>query len=305
MRREEEENTNQITLKAPITQITASGMVFTIQGAWIDYNGLRVTEVPAGEKFQVKVHYSCSWPDKPWYLPGWVIGLTAVGPFDVALYDNTIIWGNLGTGIMTLDNPEPAIMPDANLVIDIQPWGSSTESDWYIKPSTLSGNWQKIGKPAYLAVRSKLPKVELEILEVDIVGGKGYVKTDPTSREGRSTWYAGDTGTFPYGTWVKVTAYPDSGYKFDHWSDEIQGGTSTNNPEYVKVMTEHRAIKCHFREIDKTPPELPPGEPEGPEGPEPEYPPVPGQPAGMILPMAIIGVGLVTVAIATRKTKKP
>ena len=88
---------------------------------------------------------------------------------------------------------------------------------------------------------------DVETLEVDIVGGQGHVVTEPASLEGKTTWQAGETGTFPYGTSVKVTAHPEAGYVFEKWSDEIIGGVSYSNPSYVQDMTEHRAVKCHFR----------------------------------------------------------
>lgn len=92
---------------------------------------------------------------------------------------------------------------------------------------------------------------EKEILEIDITPAEGgYVTTSPVSIDGISTWYDGTTGQFYYGTNVQVTAYPYAGYEFDHWSDEIVGGVSYSNPAYVKTMTEHRAVKAHFREIE-------------------------------------------------------
>jgi len=95
--------------------------------------------------------------------------------------------------------------------------------------------------------------VKTEILEIDITPvGAGYVTTNPapiSSSTGRNFFEDDDTGEFEYGTNVRVTANPMSGYEFDHWSDEIVGGTSIKNPEYVKPMTEHRAVKAHFQEI--------------------------------------------------------
>ncbi len=90
----------------------------------------------------------------------------------------------------------------------------------------------------------------LETLEIDITpGAAGYVETVPVSEEGQSIWHNNYTGKFPYGTSVQVTAIPYSGYRFDHWSDEIVGGVSYDNPSYVQPMTEYRAAKAHFREI--------------------------------------------------------
>jgi len=88
---------------------------------------------------------------------------------------------------------------------------------------------------------------ELEIMGVNITPvGKGHILTDPASEEGKTQWYDGDTGGFPYGTNVEVTAVPLSGYVFEKWSDEIVGGVSYSNPAYVQPMTEHRGVKAHF-----------------------------------------------------------
>ncbi len=92
--------------------------------------------------------------------------------------------------------------------------------------------------------------VDVETLEVDItIIGTGHVITLPASIEGKTTWHHNDTGTFPSGTDVRVTAVPNAGYEFDHWSDEIVGGVSTSNPAYVQPMTERRTVKAHFVEI--------------------------------------------------------
>lgn len=97
------------------------------------------------------------------------------------------------------------------------------------------------------------PEEPDQVLEIDITGGVGHVVTSPSSIEGKSIWNDNDTGTFAYGTEVRVTAHPDSGYEFEKWSDEIEGGVNTNNPAFVKPMTEHRAVKCHFRVIEEEP----------------------------------------------------
>lgn len=92
--------------------------------------------------------------------------------------------------------------------------------------------------------------VEVETLEVDITPiGTGHVTTLPASQEGKTTWHHNDTGTFPSGTDVQVTAVPNAGYEFDHWSDKIVGGVSTTNPAYVQSMTERRSVKAHFKEV--------------------------------------------------------
>ncbi len=135
------------------------------------------------------------------------------------------------------------VMPNGNAVITAwsRYWG--TDGAWHIEDHQTRTT---------LLTGGVLP--ELETLEVDITpGGSGYVTTDPASEEGRSTWYAGSVGNFLPDTTVQVTAHPSSGYVFDHWSDEIEGGVSYDNPAMVKPMTERRSVKAHFREIDEVP----------------------------------------------------
>lgn len=89
-----------------------------------------------------------------------------------------------------------------------------------------------------------------QTLRVDITPvGAGQVTTSPASIEGKTTWMNNEAGTFAYGTDVEVTAVPAANYQFEKWSDEIVGGVSYSNPAYVQSMTEHRAVKCHFREV--------------------------------------------------------
>jgi len=112
---------------------------------------------------------------------------------------------------------------------------------------------------AYRFLSPGEPPIETETFEIDITPvGTGYVTTSPPDVNGKYHFEHNETGEFEYGATVLVTAHPESGYEFDHWSDEIEGGVSYNNPEYVKPMTEYRAVKAHFREIEEPPP--PPAE---------------------------------------------
>jgi len=94
--------------------------------------------------------------------------------------------------------------------------------------------------------------IELKTLEIDIPESyAGYVTTSPSPVSGTNYFVDGTRREFEKGTRVRVTAHPASGYVFDHWSDEIQGGTSTNNPEWVSdngYMVDNKAVKAHFRE---------------------------------------------------------
>ncbi len=93
----------------------------------------------------------------------------------------------------------------------------------------------------------KEEEVILETLEVDIAPiGKGHVTTTPDPITGYKQWTNNSTGQFSYGASVEVMAHPVSGYVFEKWTDEIVGGVNLQNPAMVQLMTEHRAVKCHF-----------------------------------------------------------
>jgi len=100
--------------------------------------------------------------------------------------------------------------------------------------------------------------IETRTLEIDVTPrGTGYVTTSPAPIDIENHWEDGDRGKFEVGTRVRVTAHPHSGYEFDHWSDEIQGGVSDDNPEWVSdngYMYDNKAVKAHFRE-EEVPPE--------------------------------------------------
>lgn len=129
-------------------------------------------------------------------------------------------------------------MPDVNAVIRAESWYLGVDQVWY----------QEDYQTRTVVVTGGVDPL-FETLEVDITpAGTGYVVSDPASEEGRVNWIHDSTGQFVYGANVLVTAIPFGGYVFDHWSDEITGGTTINNPAYVQPMTEPRTIKAHFRE---------------------------------------------------------
>lgn len=128
-------------------------------------------------------------------------------------------------------------MPNADAVIRGESYWYGSDGEWHFDDTATQ--------------TVKLAGPELETLRIDITPeGGGYVTTSPVSEEGNLEWHNGDTGTFPHGTDVQVTAHPEVGYKFDHWSSEIVGGVSYQNPEHVRSMTEHRAVTAHFRRLE-------------------------------------------------------
>ena len=70
------------------------------------------------------------------------------------------------------------------------------------------------------------------MLTVNIVGG-GSVRKNP------------DRPTYTNGTSVQLTATPDSGWTFSHWSDDLTGSI---NPDTI-IMDGHRTVTAHFTEV--------------------------------------------------------
>ncbi len=62
------------------------------------------------------------------------------------------------------------------------------------------------------------------------IDGNGEVTKDP------------DQDTYEYGTEVELTAIPDTGWSFSHWSGDLSGDT---NPEYI-TMDEDKTVTAHF-----------------------------------------------------------
>ena len=197
------------------------------------------------------------------------------------------------------------LMAIPNAGFDFVEWDGEVDE----KPSTDFRNTVTMSENREIEARFKLETMEkLWPLEVDIEPPEGgYVTTNPAPVDKDKFFNDGDVGKFNEGTRVKVTAYADPGgrYRFSHWSDEIQGGTSYNQSEWVAdTMTEHRAVKAHFDPIGEKPPVEPPVEPPF----EPPYIPPVGPPVGppddgKDIPWGWIGLGLVAVLALTPGSK--
>ncbi len=122
--------------------------------------------------------------------------------------------------------------------------------------STLLTNTVTMSENRLVKAEFALAEVEqFYPLEIDITPPEGgYVTTNPPPADITNHFVSGSVGKFPEGTRVQVAAYPNTGYEFYKWTDEIQGGTSYSNPEWVKdLMDEHRAVKAHFRQTEVPP----------------------------------------------------
>ena len=115
-------------------RISGPGMSLSLVDVWVEAGGQRVTEVEVGQEFVVKAKYSASYPELGWLADVWTISITASDGKTVNLYDNTSLAFKDGTGTMVLDNPKPAVMPDEDVRLVIQPWGSDKASDYFIAP---------------------------------------------------------------------------------------------------------------------------------------------------------------------------
>ena len=185
-------------------------------------------------------------------------------------------------------------------------WDWSAYQAWlqgYSVPFThLDSNYKSVS----VLTAPEEPPEEYEELEIDIVGN-GRVTLSPHPSYSRDNLHF-----YPYGTVVTVFAIPDAGYEFEKWSDEIVGGVSYENPATVKPMTEHRAVKAHFREVE-VPPEctidtdcpigyvcqngvcVPEEPPPDEEEPERKFP---------WLPVALLGGGAALIIVSAKPKKK-
>ena len=167
------------------------------------------------------------------------------GPSD--LYAGAVVHFPAGTRVK--------VTAHANEGYEFEKWSDEIEGGVnYSASAYVSGVMDE--HRAVKAHFNKVAEVKLEVLEIDITPADGgYATTSPEPVEGPSEWYNGGTGSFVYGTRVKVTAHANPGYKFEKWSDEIEGGVNYSASAYVSgVMDEHRAVKAHFRLIEEEPP---------------------------------------------------
>ncbi|GAI24968.1 unnamed protein product, partial [marine sediment metagenome] len=94
-------------------------------------------------------------------------------------------------------------------------------------------NESSIGSP--IPKSSEGPNLCHYVIDINIVG-EGSVSLDPPNN-----WYTP-------GTEVELTANPDSGWSFSHWSDDLTG---SNNPEYI-TMDSDKTVTAHFTEDQYT-----------------------------------------------------
>ncbi len=213
----------------------------------------------------------CGWviknPDYPTYPHGTVVMLTAEtiscfsfthwsgdlsgsnNPEYITMDSNKTVTAHFTINFYTLDiiidgNGTVNKSPDldeyhcgANVTLTAVP-----DSGWAF--SYWSGDLTGSNNPTYIIMYGGDKTVTAHFttgeytLDINI-DGNGYVIKDP------------DHATFPYDTTVELTAVPDSGWVFDHWSGDLTGG---NNPETI-FMDDNKTVTAHFSIAE--PPEKP------------------------------------------------
>ncbi len=100
--------------------------------------------------------------------------------------------------------------------------------------SHWSGDLSGDESPGYITMNSdKTVTAHFSINEYNLtinIEGDGEVIKDP------------DQETYEYGTVVELTAVPDTGWSFSHWSGDI---TSSENPEYITI-NEDKEVTANF-----------------------------------------------------------
>ena len=213
----------------------------------------------------------CGWvnkyPDYPTYPHGTVVMLTAEtiscfsfthwsgdlsgsnNPEYITMDSNKTVTAHFTINFYTLDiiidgNGYVIKDPDldeyhcgANVTLTAVP-----DSGWAF--SYWSGDLSGCNNPTYIIMYGGDKTVTVHFttgeytLDINI-DGNGYVIKDP------------DHATYPYDTTVELTAVPDSGWVFDHWSGDLTGG---NNPETI-FMDDNKTVTAHFSIAE--PPERP------------------------------------------------
>jgi hypothetical protein len=212
----------------------------------------------------------CGWviksPDYPTYSHGTVVMLTAQtvqgwsfthwsgdlngnnNPEYITMNSNKTVTAHFSVNFYTLDiiidgNGNVEKIPDKpvhhygeNVTLTAVPDPGWAFSYW-------SGDLSGSNNPTYIKIYNDTTVTAHFIIAeytLDInINGNGHVIKDP------------DHTTFPYNSTVELTAVPDQGWVFDHWSGDLTGD---NNPETI-LMEDNKIVTAHFSIAE--PPERP------------------------------------------------
>jgi len=141
-----------------------------------------------------------------------------------------------GSGYVTLSPSGGTYNAGTSVTITAVPYSGYEFYEWEVVGSGyLTSNPITVTVNGNAELIAHLVKSEYEIHTSVSPGGSGYVILDPPG------------GTYPHGTEVTLTAYPNSGYEFNYW-----GGDSTNysNPLTINLGYSDRDIIAYFEEND-------------------------------------------------------
>ncbi len=131
-RREEDESriTRKINIITGGSKIAALVPgVSTIEDAWIEYGGVRITEVPVGEKFDIFATYIARNEAGTAFNP-WKATVTVIGN-DIQNYEDTSHSGQHGSQTVKLDKMGDNIMPDNDITLRFRLWLHDDTSEDY------------------------------------------------------------------------------------------------------------------------------------------------------------------------------
>ncbi|MGF3554625.1 MAG: InlB B-repeat-containing protein, partial [Thermoplasmatota archaeon] len=198
-------------------------------------------------------------PDKIKYPPGTIVQLTAIpetgwsfshwsgdltgseNPINITMNSNKIVYANFilceytltlttsGTGTGTIQASPPGPTYPYGTIVTI--WANASIGSTF---TGFSGDLTGTNTPQNLTMNSnKNVNAEFTINQYTLTintQGNGTVNKNP------------DYPTYPYGTIVTLTAIPDTGWTFDHWSGDLTGN---QNPTNI-TMNENKNITAHF-----------------------------------------------------------
>jgi len=221
---------------------------------------------------------------------GWIESPVIV---DAIWFESSLVWANIikigpnfsgeqPVNVSSTPNPE---YKDGNkwyfrrgttITFTAEPDDGYTFVEWEASKNLFNGSNKSFDNPVGILIDSDISlavsvneNVE-RILEVEITGGPAtFTLSKPYNRRLSETKFAYDYGT----SGIKVTGFPEPGYRFEKWTGERISGLY-DNPALVDQLIWDRKVTLHIRPLSEDDPYEPgPGDPEDPwEEKPPDYP---------------------------------
>jgi predicted glutamine amidotransferase len=180
-------------------------------------------------------------PESGWYFSGWSGDLSSIAnPDTVEMTGDKVVTATftteqqftltvntVGSGSMTKDPDQATYAEDTDVTLEAIPATGWSFDGW-------SGDLSGKTNPAVITMTSAKTVTATftqaqNTLTVNVEGGGSVAKTP-------------DQSTYTYGTVVQLTATPELGFAFSHWTGDISGSL---NPESVS-MTGNKAVTAVF-----------------------------------------------------------